>query len=116
MKRMKVAWVLSAVLAIASAPALANPHGHVRFGVFIGGPIYPWWGPPYYYYYPPYYPYPSAAVTVPAAPTTYIEKGETQAPAPGYWYYCAGSKTYYPYVKECAGGWQRVTPQPGPGK
>ncbi len=27
----------------------------------------------------------------------------------------AESKTYYPYVKECPGGWQRVTPQPAPG-
>ncbi len=33
----------------------------------------------------------------------------------GTWYYCAESKTYYPYVKECPGGWQRVTPQPAPG-
>jgi len=31
-----------------------------------------------------------------------------------YWYYCAESKTYYPYVKECPGGWQRVTPQQRP--
>jgi len=55
----------------------------------------------------------------PAAPTTYIEQGSPEtAPAPqpqGYWYYCAESKTYYPYVKECAGSWQRVTPQPPPG-
>jgi hypothetical protein len=111
-KRMKAAWVLSAILlgTVASAPAFAHG-GHVRFGVVIGGP---WW------YYPPYYPYYPYApvVTVPAAPATYIERGEAQAPAQqpqGFWYYCAASKTYYPYVKECPAGWQRVTPQPAPG-
>ena len=109
-KRMKAAWVLSAILlgTVASGPALAHG-GHVRFGVVIGGP---WW------YYPPYYPYYPYApvVTAPAAPPTYIEQGEAQAQQPqGFWYYCAASKTYYPYVKECPAGWQRVTPQPAPG-
>ena len=111
MKRMKAALALSAILlgALASAPAFAWHHGgRAHFGVFIGGPIYPWW------YYPPYYPYPPA----PATPPTYIEQGEAQAPPQqpqGYWYYCAASKTYYPYVKECPAGWQRVTPQPESG-
>ncbi|MGB5080919.1 MAG: hypothetical protein WBO23_09265 [Burkholderiales bacterium] len=97
----------------ASAPALAWHHGgHVRFGVVVGAPFYPWW------YYPPAY-YPPAIVTVPATPPTYIEQGSPQ-PVPaqqpqGYWYYCTDSKTYYPYVKECPGGWQHVAPQPVPG-
>jgi len=110
---MKAALAFSIILlsAMLSAPALAYHRGHAHFGVFIGAPFYPWWyyppGP--YYYYPP----------VPAAPTTYIEQASPQAgpaqPSQGQWYYCAESKTYYPYVKECAGGWQRVTPQPLPG-
>ncbi len=29
-----------------------------------------------------------------------------------YWYYCPDSRAYYPYVRECAGGWERVAPQP----
>lgn len=92
--------------AAASVPALAWGHGgHVRFGVFIGAPIYPWW------YYPPYY-YPPAVVTVPATPPTYVERDSSAAPEQHYWYYCRESKTYYPYVKECPGGWQRVVPQP----
>ena len=113
--RVKAALALSAVLlsATASAPALAHHGGHYRYGVFIGAPYpyYPWGYPPYYYYPP--------VITVPAAPTTYIEQGSPETgPAPqlqGYWYYCAESKTYYPYVKECAGRWQRVAPQPPPG-
>ena len=108
--------ILVLLLAIAglgaSAPALAWHHGgHVRFGVFVGAPFYPWW------YYPPAY-YPPAVVAVPATPPTYIEQGTPQ-PVPaqqtqGYWYYCTDSKTYYPYVKECPGGWQPVAPQPPP--
>jgi len=117
MNRIRAALVLSAVLlgTTASAPALAWHHGgHVRFGVVIGAPFFPWYYPPYYNYPPAYY-YPPA---VPAAPPTYVEQSGAQA-APSqqssYWYYCAESKTYYPYVKECPGGWQRVTPQPAPG-
>jgi len=86
-KRARLALALGAALGmLTSTPALADPHGHVRFGVVIGGPIYPWWGPPYYY--PPYYPYPPAVVTAPVTPPTYIEKDEAQAPAqpPAYWY------------------------------
>ncbi|OGA48131.1 MAG: hypothetical protein A3G25_21325 [Betaproteobacteria bacterium RIFCSPLOWO2_12_FULL_63_13] len=28
------------------------------------------------------------------------------------WYYCADSRSYYPYVRECPGGWQRVPATP----
>jgi hypothetical protein len=96
--------------AIASVPALAWHHGgHAHFGVFIGGPGY-WYAP---YYYPPYYP---PVVAVPSSLPTYIEQGGAQpAPAPSqsnWWYYCADAKAYYPYVKECPAGWQRVAPQP----
>jgi hypothetical protein len=95
-----------------------GPHGGVRFGLYLGGPWYGW--PGYYYgapYYSPYY-YPPAVVTVPSSPPTYVEQGPAVAPAappapqPGYWYYCADARAYYPYVKECPAGWQRVSPQP----
>ncbi|MGC2518022.1 MAG: hypothetical protein WA373_02800, partial [Burkholderiales bacterium] len=110
MKRMNAALTLILVLSgiTASGPAFAWYGGHARVGVFIGAPVYPWYYPRYYAYYPP------AVVTVPAAPPTYIERGSPQGTAAqgqqsqGYWYYCAESKTYYPYVKECPGGWQRV--------
>lgn len=111
MNRVKAVLTLCAVLlgAAASAPAFAWHHGGVRFGVVIGAPFYPWYYPPYYYY-PPYPP----VVAAPAAPPSYIEQGGAQSAPPrtSYWYYCAESKTYYPYVKECPGGWQRVAPQP----
>jgi hypothetical protein len=96
-------------------------HGHVRFGVSIG----PYWGwPGYYpppYYYPPYPYYPPVVVQQQAP--VYIEQPSAPAappvpPAPvaaaptNYWYYCTAAKGYYPYVRECPGGWQKVLPQP----
>ena len=99
-------------------------HGGSRWvvGVNVGFPGYwggywggwPWYGPAYYpYYYPAYYP---APVVVQQQPTTYIEQPAQPAPqqqsAVGYWYYCADPGAYYPYIKECPAGWQRVAPQP----
>jgi len=121
MERVRAIFTLAVFVlsAIASASALAQHHGggHVRFGVFVGpGYWYPppyYRYPPYYYGYPPYY-YPPV-VAAPVSPPTYVEQGSAQ-PSPaqpqGYWYYCGESKAYYPYVKECPSGWQRVAPQP----
>jgi hypothetical protein len=33
-------------------------------------------------------------------------------PPPQYWYFCAESNTYYPYVEICPGGWETVVPTP----
>ena len=95
-------------------------HSNVHWGFYFGLPYYSsWYYPPYPYYYPysyPYYPYYGGAVGVPSGPTTYVERGDQQAApeasAQSWWYYCADSKTYYPYVKQCPGGWQKVAPQP----
>ena len=92
-----------------------NGHHHFRHhgfrsGVAIGGGI--WLGPGYWgpYWYPPYYPYyPYEPVPVVDEPQTYIEQ-----PGPGYWYYCEAAKAYYPYVRECPGGWLTVQPQAAP--
>jgi hypothetical protein len=135
MKASKATLSLAAFVlaATASASALAWHHGgHARVGVYIGAPAY--WYPPYYYppYYAPYYPgyYYPPVVVAPSAPPTYIEQGGGQpAIAPpqsasqsqaapqspseaNWWYYCADTKAYYPYVRECPAGWQRVAPQP----
>ena len=128
-KRLLLALAAAAAV-VAATPVLAQPHGphgyyrpggyygphsSVRFGVYLGGP---WYGWPGYYSAPPYYYYPPSVVTVPVTPQTYVEQPQAVAPAappapqPGYWYYCADARGYYPYVKECPGGWQRVSPQP----
>jgi hypothetical protein len=96
--------------------------GHVRFGISFGVPLF-WpnyyYGPPAYYYGPPAYPYYYSPAVEPASPPTYIERGapaaEPSQPSQSYWYFCRESNAYYPYVKHCPGGWQRVDPQPPPG-
>ena len=114
MKLIKIGIAFAAALlgVMASGSALAFHHSHFRFGVFVGGPVWDPYPYPYYPYYPP------AVVVQPAPPTTYIEQAAPEAaePAAGYWYYCAASKTYYPYVKDCPAGWQRVAPQPQPAR
>lgn len=88
--------------------------GHVGIGVVIGGPA---WGWPYYppgYYAPNYYPaYPPTVII--QSPPVYIEQGAAAAaPAEAtgnYWYYCNSPQGYYPYIKECLAGWQKVVPQ-----
>lgn len=124
--------LLIVALGITSAtPALgrgvARGHGHggaVRFGLFVGAPVVlssGYWGPHYYYPSPYYSPYYAPAAAVPVSPPTYVEQGQPSGPAapaapqPGYWYYCGSAQAYYPYVRECPGGWQRVSPQPPPG-
>ena len=115
MRSIKTALMVLLVLAGALASETVLAHGpRVHFGFGVGVPGF-WPG----YYYRPYYPsyYYPPVVVAPAAPPVYIEQGTPQAaPAPAqannWWYYCAESEAYYPYVKQCPAGWQRVTPQP----
>ena len=96
--------------------------GRSSFGVYVGpGYYYPhYYGYPYPYYYPP-------APVVVQQPQVYIEQTPVNQPVPvaiptqqapavqaatADWYYCAPTKTYFPYVKECAEAWIRVTPTP----
>ena len=102
---------LLGLIFVLAAAAATNAHAHgVRFGFHFGVPLFP----PAWYYPPPVYYYPAPVVSVPAAPPVYIEPPQAQsAPAQQqWWYYCADSKTYYPYVQSCASEWQRVSPRP----
>jgi hypothetical protein len=103
---------VAALLTLSTVSAPAEAHGRARGGVYLhfGVPYPYYWGPRYYYYPPPpvyYYPPP---VVVERAPPTYIERDDEDSQT--WWYWCADAKKYYPYVKECPGGWQRVPPQP----
>lgn len=107
---MRILKVLSicGVIAIAFGVNSAQARGHVGVVIGVPGPWYPYSG---YYYPPPYY-YPPV-VAVPTAPPTYIEQAApAQESSDNYWYYCADAKAYYPYVKQCPGGWMRVEPKP----
>lgn len=101
-------------------------HGGSRlaFGVFVGAPLLSYYAAPYYYpsyYYPPAYSYPPSyysppVAAAPAYPPAYAGPGTAQ-PAPAqpqanWWYYCEAANGYYPYVRECPGGWSRVSPRP----
>jgi hypothetical protein len=89
-------------------------YGGVGVGIALG------YGLGYYGGYYPYpYAYPAPAYAYPAPPATYVEQGipqaasaQPQAQPQGDWYFCAASNTYYPYVRECPGGWQRVPSTP----
>ncbi len=101
--------------ALAAAPAQAQWHHHYwgpSVGVYVGPGYYGYYPDPYYYAPPP---------IVVQQPPVYVEQPQAAIaaapPAPAQnsaWYYCAGSRSYYPYVKECAGGWQQVAPSPAP--
>lgn len=120
------------LLMFAGAMAVAMPswgrgyghhhgHSHARVGVYLGVPLgfgYSWYGAPPYYAYPsysypsPYYYQPPAVIR--QETQVYIERSAPQASpaAEAYWHYCNNPQGYYPYVKECPGGWMRVTPTP----
>ena len=108
--------VLAILLGFTGVGSAWADHWHGHSNVSIGIGIGPYWGEPWHYRpygYPyPYYPYyPPVVVAAPVAPPVYVEQA-TPAPQTNYWYYCNASRTYYPYVKECPGGWQQVVPQP----
>lgn len=123
MKWLKFALACALAAAAGAASAQHFHHGpRVGVGVYIGpGWYYPY---PHYVYPPVYYTYPPVVVT-PASPPVYIEQGQPQLlpqppvaenapaqPQSNYWYYCSKPEGYYPYVKQCPGGWQQVAPRP----
>lgn len=110
-------WLIGVALAaagtFAAGSALAWHHGpRVTFGFNFGPYWGPYWGPAWYYPPPYYYP-PAVVVAAPAAPPVYVERSDEPQPQ-SYWYYCEQSRGYYPYVKECPGGWKAVPPAPAP--
>ncbi|MHB1592136.1 MAG: hypothetical protein ACYCTW_11480 [Sulfuricella sp.] len=118
MKTIKLIIALLLLGAAGMGNAWADHWGHAHFGVRIGSYWGPWYSPPPYYY-PPYYP---PVVVERPAPQVYIEQqpapAAPEAPAApaaapaNYWYYCSAAKGYYPYVRECPSGWQKVLPPP----
>jgi hypothetical protein len=108
----KVLFALVAVLGFAaSVPAFAH-HGGVQWHVVIGIPCcyqptyvaQPVYQPQVVYVQAPQ----PALATQPPVPTF----NTAPAPEPQYWYYCAKSKGYYPYVRTCPTGWQKVSAMP----
>lgn len=120
---MKKLLLVCAALSITATSAWANGRHHrgANVGIYVGPSVF--WGAPFYrpYYPGPYYypaPYYEPAPIIVRPPPVYIEQStviteqQQEAPSTNYWHYCSESKSYYPYVKECKGEWQKVLPQP----
>jgi len=87
-------------------------------GVWWGPGAWPggWWAPgvwpgtawgPNVWVAPPS---PPIVVTQPAP--VFIERSApVEPPTPVWWFWCEQARAYFPYVKECPGGWQQVAPQ-----
>lgn len=122
--------LLAAGVATAAAPGLAEAHGRggwgfgwgLGLGLVMSAPLYAsaYYGPRYYapyayappVYVPPYaYSYPAPAYAEPPVYAQQPAPPVQQAQAP-MWYFCPASNAYYPYVRECASGWQAVSPRP----
>jgi hypothetical protein len=85
-----------------------------------------WWGVggAWYFYNAPVYPYP-----VYVSPTYYDDdyyggddqgygdyQGDEGGYGPGVWYHCSNPEGYYPYIRDCHGGWQQVPATPPGGE
>lgn len=102
-----VAVLLAGMAVVSATEAWAHDRhrGRTRIGVFVGAPLWPWYYPSPFYYPP--------VITVPAPPPpVYVEQAPAPAATENYWYYCINPEGYYPYVKECPDGWQKVSPRP----
>ena len=79
---------------------------------------HPGWGSRFYWRGPavwgPWYPnynYPSPPVIIQQQPPVYVQPEQQESQ---YWYYCQDPQGYYPYVRECPGGWMKVVPEATP--
>jgi hypothetical protein len=88
-----------------------HSHGYYWRGGFYGA-AWPWFYPWYYGYAVPVFP--DSLYPEPEAPVEYVEMNPAQPPdtSANVWYYCQNPQGYYPYVKSCADGWQKVPVQP----
>lgn len=90
----------------------------VAAGVALGYPYYgynPYYYPNYYGSYPyAYAPAYQPSVAAVEQEPVYQDAPRASAPARDrdYWYFCRESKAYYPYVKNCRGGWEKVLSTP----
>lgn len=120
--------VITAIL-ISGAPVMAGGGhgggwgwGYFGLGLATGALLsYPYYYQPYYPYYPYYSYYPYAyAPAYRTSPTViyrerepaYAEPDRARYSSRNTWYYCKESNAYYPYVRNCPGGWEKVPTVP----
>jgi hypothetical protein len=106
------AFVVAAPRFSRSAPLTGSPtpfRHHGRAVIFIGAPFYFWSWPYGYSYLPPPYYYGPDYVGRYELPPVYVEKFEgTPTPQTQGDIFCPSANAYYPDVKDCPNGWQRI--------
>jgi hypothetical protein len=137
MKAAKLIFTGLLVAFLAFMPVVADAHwgfggGAIwgfGLGLFTGfafapRPVYV--APPVYYAPPPPVAYPYyVPAPVPPGPATYDYSNNPNALSaappsvrqqqqPYYWYYCTDPQGYYPYIRNCPGGWLTVVPNVTP--
>ena len=100
--------------------------GYFGLGLATGALLsYPYYYQPYYPYYA-YYPYAYAPAYSPSPSVMYREREPVYSDEGAYaepdrvryssrntwYYYCKESNAYYPYVRRCDGGWEKVPAVP----
>jgi hypothetical protein len=123
----RIIGLAAVAIALLGTVAPAQAWGGPRVRVFVGPGF--WWGPPVvarpfwygypYYagYYPPPYAYPPAyapPVVLPQSPPVYVQQEASPGQPQYYWYYCEAAEAYYPYARQCPGGWTKVVPPSTP--
>ena len=93
---------------VANSMEASNQVAHIGCCGAGAGVVSPIWDP--YFWLEHGYAVPqadsqAATATLPA-PVAYA------SPQNASWYYCPDSGVYYPYVRQCASGWQQVSPTP----
>ena len=68
-----------------------------------------WWvvAGVWYFYPEPIYPYPDPYVPPVVVTQPVVQPG---TPPAQFWYFCAATNSYYPYVSSCPGGWRAIQP------
>ncbi|MCX7171356.1 MAG: hypothetical protein NTY41_14020 [Proteobacteria bacterium] len=64
------------------------------------------------YYVEPTYVSPPMVALPPPAPPYAAQSQPTETPGGQWWYLCKKPAGYYPYVRECPSGWEKVSPTP----
>jgi len=103
-KLMYLTIVLLTIIANDSVFARGGGYGFYGYGGYYGYGLYDY---PFYYS-------PAVVLAPPSTLPVFIqqEQPQTVQPQANYWHYCQNPEGYYPYVRNCPGGWQQIAPQP----
>lgn len=119
-----------AAVSLGATPAWADRgqgHGHGwgwgPAGFLLGSVLlYEAFQPRVYYapqivYAPPAYapvaqPYYVQGYASPEAVSPSLAQGPSVDAGAGWWYFCRNPSGYYPYVKQCNSGWEKISPVP----